>query len=350
MALSYRTQKKWQLVLTVTAISAVLGITYTGLRMVTGVVTPTLSEMENTVRTAATLGFFLGSFMFFCVYAERGAIFRRLGFVSGWILLELISSLIIVVSIVINRIITAVTRSEMETLYSYFTGEIFLDTTIALIGFLVISFFLQLRRLVGEGTMTKMLTGRYHNPRKERRVYMFLDIKNSTAMAEQLGDEKTHALITQVFFDADRLVSEFRGEVLSYNGDELVASWLENAGLEHGRCLECYGEIVKTLHNNSDDYEKRFGVRPEFWAGFHVGDVMVGECGDSRLSIVHIGDTPNTAARLEHYAKESGHDCLASEALVASTTLPKGISASPLGSVCLKGHTHDTQIYAIQPT
>lgn len=38
--------------------------------------------------------------------------------------------------------------------------------------------------------MWNMITGRYHRPRKERRIYMFLDIKDSTALAERLGDEK----------------------------------------------------------------------------------------------------------------------------------------------------------------
>ena len=51
---------------------------------------------------------------------------------------------------------------------------------------------------------------------------------------------------------------------------------------------------MQSLAAKAASFEDRFRVRPEFWAGFHAG-----ECGDSKKAIVHIGDTPNVAARLE---------------------------------------------------
>lgn len=76
--------------------------------------------------------------------------------------------------------------------------------------------------------------------------------------------------------------------------------------------------------------------------------MVVGECGDSKLSIVHIGDTPNTAARLEHHAKEMGRNCLVSGALIDRLELPDTIKAEAIGSVALKGHSHDTEVFAIE--
>jgi adenylate cyclase len=350
MALSYRDRKNWKQVGMIVALGVAIGLAYSTLRMMVGVLPFSWAELENSARTGGFIALCLGWFMTFIVYDTPGEVFRRMGFVKGWLLLELISVLIIVVSMTVQRVITSLIWSDLSSLKYYFQVDILFDVLVAVLIFLLVTFIMQMRRLVGEGIMWSMITGRYHQPRRERRVYMFLDIRDSTAIAEKLGDEKTHAFISDVFFIADRLVSEHRGEVLSYNGDELVASWHEDVGLEDSRCLSCYQDIIKAMAANSDHYQKTYGTTPEFWVGFHVGDVVVGECGDGKLAIVHIGDTPNTAARLEHHAKDIGRACLASSTLIERLTLPDTISAEPIGSVTLKGHSHDTDIFAIELT
>jgi len=249
----------------------------------------------------------------------------------------------------VQRGISSLTYDELGTFTTYLDNGFWLDVLIAFIVFIVVALFMQIRPLLGPGIMWKVMTGRYHRPQKERRIYMFLDIKNSTAMAEDLGDERTHALISEVFFDADRQITDFGGEVLSYNGDEIVATWLEEDGLRNARCLRCYCDITRSLADKAASFQARFGVRPEFWAGFHMGEVMVGECGDSKRAIVHIGDTPNTAARLEHHAKEIGRDCLISSRLLTALELPSFLRAEPLGNVTLRGHGHETEIFALAP-
>lgn len=348
MARSYRDRKNWRMVWQITVLGVGVGLAYSALRMLAGVLPFSWAELENSARTGGFIAMCLGWFMAFIVYDTPGEVFRRMGFVKGWLLLELISVLIIVVSMTSQRVITSLLWADLGSLKSYFQVDIFFDVLVAVLIFLLVTFIMQMRRLIGEGIMWNMITGRYHQPRRERRIYMFLDIKDSTAIAEKLGDEKAHAFISDVFFVADRLVSEHRGEVLSYNGDELVASWHEDAGLEESRCLACYQAVVTTLAARNDHYLKAYGTTPEFWAGFHIGDVVVGECGDSKLAIVHIGDTPNTAARLEHYAKDIGRKCLASGALIERLTLPETITAEPMGLVALKGHSHDTEVFAIE--
>lgn len=348
MALSYRDQKKWRQVGWFTALGLSVAFAYTGLRILAGVMPFLISEIENSIRSGAVIGFCLGWFMTFIVYDTPGEVFRRMGFIKGWLALELISVAIIGFCIISQRMIASLFWPRFADIDRYFRDEFVLDILVAVIIFLLFTFILQMRRLIGEGIMWNMVTGRYHKPRTERRIYMFLDIKDSTAIAEKLGDVKTHALISDVFFIADRLVSEHHGEVLSYNGDELVASWLEDEGLKDSRCLTCYRDIVTFLDAHSDHYQENYGVVPEFWAGFHVGEVVVGECGDSKLAIVHIGDTPNTAARLEHLAKEMGHNCLASGALLDRLQIPATMTAEALGPVVLKGHSRDTQVFAIE--
>ncbi len=53
--------------------------------------------------------------------------------------------------------------------------------------YVIIVFFRQLDRLLGPGVLLRYVLGRYHQPRRERRIFMFLDLKSSTSLAEALG-------------------------------------------------------------------------------------------------------------------------------------------------------------------
>ena len=49
------------------------------------------------------------------------------------------------------------------------------------------NFLKQVSRKFGSGVMLGLLMGRYHNPREDERIFMFLDLKASTTHAEKLG-------------------------------------------------------------------------------------------------------------------------------------------------------------------
>ncbi|MDP6690098.1 MAG: adenylate/guanylate cyclase domain-containing protein [Alphaproteobacteria bacterium] len=349
MAMDHRIREKWRLIAFVTLFGAAFGLAYAALRMAGGVMPFSWVELEHSTRTGGFIGFCLGLYMFFFVYDDRGAKLRRMSFIMGWIVIDASSTVIIAFAMLAQRGVYALLYGDEGLFEGYLGQEFLLDVLIAFVVFVVVALFMQIRPLLGAGTMWKVLTGRYHHPRHERRIYMFLDIKDSTATAERLGDEKTHALIAEVFFDVDRQIVEHGGEVLSYNGDEIVATWPEADGLMDGRCLRCYGAIIQALRDKAGYFQDKFGVSPEFWAGFHLGPVVIGECGDSKRAIVHIGDTPNTAARLEQQAKDMGRDCLVSGNLLDSLELPPGLKAEAMGDIVLRGHDHDTGIFALAP-
>lgn len=47
----------------------------------------------------------------------------------------------------------------------------------------------------GSGNLRKMLTGEFFRPKEENRIFMFLDLRSSTSMAEILGHIKYSELI-----------------------------------------------------------------------------------------------------------------------------------------------------------
>ena len=60
--------------------------------------------------------------------------------------------------------------------------------------YMVIIFLRQLDRLLGPGVLLRYVIGRYHRPRREQRVFMFVDITSSTELSERLSLEAYYGL------------------------------------------------------------------------------------------------------------------------------------------------------------
>ena len=65
----------------------------------------------------------------------------------------------------------------------------------------IIVFFRQLDRILSPGVLVSYLLGRYHRPHREARIFMFLDLKSSTSLAEELGHEAYLGLVNAFFRD-----------------------------------------------------------------------------------------------------------------------------------------------------
>ena len=57
----------------------------------------------------------------------------------------------------------------------------------------VISIVMQLDRLLGRGVLASFVIGRYHKPREEERIFLFLDLVGSTALAERPSGSRRSA-------------------------------------------------------------------------------------------------------------------------------------------------------------
>jgi class 3 adenylate cyclase len=55
--------------------------------------------------------------------------------------------------------------------------------------------------------------GQYHQPRQEERIFLFLDMKSSTTIAEKIGNEQYFRLLHDVFSDIAESIAEFEGEI-----------------------------------------------------------------------------------------------------------------------------------------
>src|SRR5208337_1167113 len=169
---------------------------------------------------------------------------------------------------------------------------------------MVVGVMSRIRRLVGAALLTSVLLGTYHRPTRRRLIVMFLDLANSTRLAEAMGELRVHDLITRFFFDIDEPIGDFDGAVLAYVGDEVIVSWpVSDEPVRNARCVACFFAIEAKIARLAPDYEAEFGVAPAFRAGLHAGTVVVSECGDAKRQLAYFGDTMNVGARLCEYCK-----------------------------------------------
>ena len=80
---------------------------------------------------------------------------------------------------------------------------------------MVTLFFLQVYDKFGTGMFLKFLTGKYHQPREEERIFMFLDMKSSTTIAEKIGNKKYFNLLNDLFTDITDPILPVKGKSIN---------------------------------------------------------------------------------------------------------------------------------------
>jgi adenylate cyclase len=141
--------------------------------------------------------------------------------------------------------------------------------------------------------------GKYHHPVEEERIFMFLDMKSSTTIAESLGHVKYFQMLKEYFFDLSVAVIDYAGIIYQYAGDEMIISWKLKDGLKNNNSIACFFAMKRAMEIQTVKYKRQFGVVPEFKAGLHCGMVTAGEIGSLKKEIIFTGDVLNTSARIQ---------------------------------------------------
>jgi adenylate cyclase len=217
---------------------------------------------------------------------------------------------------------------------------------VAVVAF-TLQFVLQMSRMIGMNVLRYFLTGAYHRPKEEERIFLFIDLESSSKIAERLGSAGYYDLLRRFVDDLSDPILESEGEIYQYVGDEVVVTWRRESGLRRANCVRCFFRILDALDRNAPRYQRDFGIVPRFRAGLHGGWVTGGELGDLRQQIVFVGDILNTTARLEDYARHHDRRFVASGEVIDRLDLPRGIRAENLGAFRPRGKEQTVTIYSV---
>lgn len=236
-----------------------------------------------------------------------------------------------------------------EKMYRFAGSVTFANTLLQLAFSLALSlFYAAVSENLGHHVLLNLISGRYHQPTVERRIFMFLDMKDSTTIAERLGHVRYFYLLQAYYELMSESIIACQGEVYQYIGDEVVISWKEPVGFARNNCLRCYQGIKNHMQQQAEHFEQRFGLAPDFKAGMHVGEVTTGEIGALKKEIVFTGDVLNTTARIQALCKEQGSDLIISTEILQGLSGTEGLQMRAIGELSLRGKQQLVQLYAVE--
>lgn len=234
-----------------------------------------------------------------------------------------------------------------SSFYDFIWHEDFNQIVIYALAITTIFIFVhQISKKMGSGILWNFISGNYHNPREEERIFMFMDLNNSTTLAEDLGDIEYNKLLNNFFFDiTDSIITNY-GEIYRYVGDEVVVSWKLKKGLKKAYCLRTFFQAKRAIHLNREKYLKSYGLVPSFSAGFHMGKVIVGEIGEIKSQISFIGNVMYETSEIEKSCRKHNAQSLISQTLLNLIKLPSIYSSNQEGILDTSG-ANPIQLFSI---
>jgi adenylate cyclase len=172
---------------------------------------------------------------------------------------------------------------------------------------------------------------------------LFCDLRGFTSCAEKLAAEQVIELLNRYLTEMSEAILDAGGTVVSYMGDGIMAVF--GAPLEQpdhaDRAVRAAREMLGARLPRFNSWARDFGLSEGFAMGIGIcsGPVMSGNVGSARrLEYTAVGDTTNTASRLEAMTKEHGVPVLISDATRAG--LRDGADGLvSLGEVDVRGRT-----------
>lgn len=277
-------------------------------------------------------------------------VFQKMSFLSVSIIRVLLYSLM--VSIILCLVLSIETSmveqiSYIDAVTEYLGSALFHRDFLFSFSFLILILFIfHIIQLIGRANFFRLFLGLHHQPREVSRIFMFLDLKGSTSIAEKLTNKAYSAFIRDFFNDISDAIIMYGGEVYQYVGDEIIVVWpIQKA---NSNCIKSFFKMAEIIDGKRNSYQSKYNTVPEFKAGIHAGPVVVTEVGKQKKEIVYHGDVLNTASRIEGKCEVLEHQLLISEDLLQYIDLENDFIVEEKGDIEMKGKSRKMVLYGVQ--
>ncbi len=183
---------------------------------------------------------------------------------------------------------------------------------------------------------------------------LFCDVRNFTPYSERHSPHEVVRLLNAFFAVAVPAIEAEGGTVNAYIGDAVMVIFgAPQFQRDHAqRAVRAAAEVVRRVHSLRDLWKELGAEDFRIGVGVHTGSAVVGTVGSPRrLDYTAIGDTVNTAARIESANKELGSEILISQATFAGLPAPQqqqiAASSQPT-ALSVKGKQETLQVYSIK--
>ncbi|EOS21244.1 hypothetical protein C806_04560 [Lachnospiraceae bacterium 3-1] len=176
---------------------------------------------------------------------------------------------------------------------------------------------------------------------------LFVDIRGFTSLSESLPPEQIVEILNAYLELVAQVIAKYQGTLDKFIGDAAMAVFNSPIDLEdyEFRAVCAALELCGKASNLNEMCKKEYGKQVTFGIGIQCGEAVIGNIGcEMRMDYTAIGDTVNTAARLEG-AASSGQILISREMM---QRLRGRIKTRFAGEYTLKGKRHAVPTYAVE--
>ncbi len=175
---------------------------------------------------------------------------------------------------------------------------------------------------------------------------LFVDIRGFTTMSESLKPEEVVEILNEYLGLTTQAIFDNGGTLDKFVGDATMAVFNAPFDLDDYifRAVATAWDMQAGAEAIAEKFRERYGKSVSFGIGINCGNAVVGNIGcDFRMDYTAIGDTVNTAARLESNARP-GQILISSEVYEA---VKDRVEVTPIGEIPLKGKSKGVFVYQI---
>ncbi len=205
-------------------------------------------------------------------------------------------------------------------------------------------------RYVNKDVLQTLLKSKAHLKEGEKRrlSVLFSDLRGFTDFSETLSPEELTRLLNDYFASMVSEIFKENGTVDKFIGDAVMAFWNAPLPLKHHELHAVLAAIG--MQNALTRFNDAHGTSLKMGIGIHTGDAVVGNIGgEERVSYTALGDSVNTASRIENITKKYCARIIVSEDIASKvkTKLQGNWRMRKLDCVRLKGKQNSVTLYEI---
>ncbi len=208
-----------------------------------------------------------------------------------------------------------------------------------------------LERFLPPNVVERVIVGDRLSLEGQRRTatILFTDLRGSTALAERATPEAAVATVNAYLRVMARAVIDEGGILDKFTGDGLMAIFGAMADPASGARAAARAALRMRTDLAALNAERSARGEPVvgYGIGIHTGEVVLGAIGlPERSDYTAMGDTVNTASRMESLTKELGADTVVSAGTAGLLDGPGQVR--PLGTVQVKGRSEPVEVFALE--
>ena len=187
---------------------------------------------------------------------------------------------------------------------------------------------------------------------------LFADIVGFTKLSEGLEPAQVMQLLRDIHAWMQKVIFKWNGSIEGYIGDEVLAifGFPEGAGNRASDALSCAFELVASAEIWNRERAHRGELPVKIGVGLHYGPVVLGDVGTADfVEFTVIGDTVNTANRLQEATRKLGCDLVVGQPLLNAIQAERGEQAlrenfaklRKFGDIDIRGRNKTVEIWTL---